>query len=349
MLIGFFKKPAECECYIVKYVDRIWLSENGDGQILRTVIVKVDTNSTASLNEIRMLLPYKKIIGLDDVCDTCFSSPAKNYFNSPEIYTTQDYKIIQEPSKPSQLKTFGVIRDDVGENVKVFCRGNLSYFDIADCSVIRYQFPCPVENGNSAEIRIKFQINSLFDRVTSGLTPNYSVDLPYFSADHSHEIQEIDPDKKLQIQVKPILGLEQSNFVGGFDIFLYFPPDFEEISGFEKCFKKKYDTHNIDGKDDSTNRYRCLWRLRDLLKKKGVPENKLVSIGEDIVASGVLAKRYDEKGVLDSLYKKTSTELEVLKEKIKKFTKKITQANYLSYIAIGIAALSILLFFLLKK
>ncbi len=349
MLIGFFKKPEQCQCCVVRYEDRIWLSENGDAQVLRSVIVKVDTNSTAPLNEIRMLLPFKKIIGLKDVWDACFLSPAKNYFNTPEIYTTQDYKTIKEPSKSPQPKTFGVIRHDVGENVKVFCRGDLSFFDIADCSVIRYQFPSPLENGESAEIRMKFQINSLFDRVTSGLSPNYSIDFSYFSPQHSNEIRETDPDKKLQIQVKPILGLEPSKFVGGFDIFLYFPPDFEAIDGFETCFKKKYDTHNIDGKDDSTNRYKCLWRLRDLLKRKGAPETKLVSIGEDITTDGILAKRYDEKAILDSLYKKTSVELDLLKEKIKKFTEKITQTNYLTYIAIGIAIFSVLLFFFLKK
>ncbi len=349
MLIGFFKKPANCKCYITKYVDRIWLSENGDAQILRSAIVKVDTNSTDPLNEVRMLLPFKKIIGLEDVSDACFLSSDENYFNSPEIFTTQDYKTIEEPSEPYKSETFGIIRHDVGENVKVFCKGSLSYFDIANCSVIRYQFPRPLENGKSAEIRIKFQITSLFDKVTSGFSPNYSIDFSYFSQNHSHEIQESDPDNKLQIQVKPILGLEQSKFVGGFDIFVYFPPEFEEINGFEKCFKKKYDTHNIDGKDDSINRYRCLWRLRDLLKKKGAPEDKLVSIGEDITASGILAKRYDEKTILDSLYKRTSTDLNLLKAKIKTFTKKITRTNSLSYIAISIAVLSILLYLFLKK
>lgn len=97
MLVGFFKKPEGCECCIIKYVDRIWLSENGDAKILRTFVVEVNKNSKVALKEVRILSPFKYIKNLKTVNETCFLPSSKYYFNSPKISTKQDYKIVQKP------------------------------------------------------------------------------------------------------------------------------------------------------------------------------------------------------------------------------------------------------------
>lgn len=340
MLVGIFKDPSRCKCSIIKYVDRIWLSETGDARILRTFIVKVDENSPVPLKEIRMLLPVKQILDLENFYEACFLPPSENYFNSPEACTTEESQVIQEPPKPPKFDSFGIIRHDVSEDIKVFSRMNQSSFQIGECSVIRFQLPRPLQKGKSTEIRIKFQVTSLFDKPSLGPFPNYSIEFSYFSQKYIEEIKQL--NRKLEIKIKPILGLEKSRFRGGFDIFLYFPPEFEEVSGFNDYFKEKYDTHNLYGKEEPTKRHKYLWRLRDLLKKRRLSETKLTGIGEEIIISGTLAKRYNEKAILDILSQKIPKGFEIISAKIR-------GATWISYIAVALAIISILLYLFIKR
>ena len=89
MLIGFFKKSAECECHIIKYVDRIWLSETGDAEILRTFIVKVDEESPKPLKEIRLLIPHKHVENIENVTRNCFLPPS-NAIITLQIFIPQE-------------------------------------------------------------------------------------------------------------------------------------------------------------------------------------------------------------------------------------------------------------------
>lgn len=111
-MIGIFRKPEECSCFIKKYVDRIWISENGDADILRTLILEVKKGSLAPLNEIRILSPYKYIKSLELVNEICFLSSSEFYFNSPEINTKKDYKVVQKLPDVLRSDSYGIIDYD---------------------------------------------------------------------------------------------------------------------------------------------------------------------------------------------------------------------------------------------
>ena len=313
MLIGFFKKPAECECYIVKYIDRIWLSETGDAEVLRTFIVKVDENSPKPLKEVRLSLPFKRVENLEDVNKNCFLSPSECYFNSPETCSTREYKIVREVTQPDRFDNYGIINHDGIKNIKVFSSIDYSSYKVGDCSLIRLRLHPKegLKKGESTEIRLKFQISSFFDKITTGLFPSYSIELSYFSSRYINEIEQL--DKNLEIKVKPVLGLAENQFKGGFDIFLYFPPGFERVTGFNS-FKEKYDVYNIAGKKTSEKRIRLLWRLREFLKQKNLPEDSLSGIGLDMFISGTLTKKYDAEEIIYMMSKKIFNR--VLKNKL---------------------------------
>jgi len=342
VLIGFFKKPEECECYIIKYVDRIWLSEIGDAEVLRTFIVKVNENSPKPLREVRLLLPFKRVENLEDVTKNCFLSPSKYYFNSPEICSTREYKIVHEVTQPDRFDSYGTINHDGIKNIKVFPSIDYSSYKEGNYSVIRLQLPPEegLKKGECTEIRLKFQISSLLDKITTGLFPVYLIELSYFSTRYINKINQ--PNKNLEIKVKPVLGLAESQFKGGFDIFLYLPPGFEKVTGFNP-FKEKYDVFNIAGKKTSEKRVKFLWRLRELLKQKELPENSLSGVGLDISISGALAKKYGAEEVIDTMSKKIPPGF---------WTKRMDTAIRLSYTAIALAVITMVLtlfFFYLNR
>ena len=342
MLIGFFKKPAECECYIIKYVDRIWLSEIGDAEVLRTFIVKVNENSPKPLREIRLLLPFKRVENLENVTENCFLSPSKYYFNSPEICSTRKYKIVHEVTQPARFDSYGKINHDGIQNIKVFSSIDYSSYKEGDCSVIRLQLPPEegLKKGECTEIRVKFQISSFFDKITTGLLPIYLTELSYFSSRYTNEINKL--DKNSEIKVKPVLGLAESQFKGGFDIFLYFPLEFYKINGFNP-FKEKYDFFSISGKKTSEKRVKLLWRLREFLKQRNLPEESLSGIGLDISISGTLTKKYDVEEIVDKMSKRIPPGF---------WTRRVDKSMLLSYTAIALSVIAMflsLLFFYLNR
>ncbi len=97
--------------------------------------------------------------------------------------------------------------------------------------------------------------------------------------------------------------MAESQFKGGFDIFLYFPPGFEKVTGFNP-FKEKYDSFNIEGKRTSEKKLKLLWRLREFLRQRGSPEDSLTGIGQNILISGTLIKRYDTEDLIDTMSKR---------------------------------------------
>lgn len=333
MLVGFFKKPEKCTCCIIKYVDRIWLSEIGDAEVLRTFVVKVDENSPSPLTEVRILLPFKFIKNIKIVNETCFLPASEYIFNSPEISTKQEYKIVQKPPSLIRSDSFGIINHDGIENIKVFTSfDNYSSYQMGDCTVIRLQFPCDLEKGESTEIRLTFQITSLFTRMTSDEYPIYFVQFTYFSPRYINEVDQL--DKKLEIKVRPTLGQDESERrIGGFDTIVYLPPESEEASDFHP-YKKKPDPYNIHGKITPNERIKLIFRLRSFLKEKGLAEDKLTGVGEDVAISGTLKKRHDAT-------KPLINGISVINDRIRNST-------FLAYIAIFLAILSIILAILLK-
>lgn len=329
MLVGFFKKPEECECCIIKYVDRIWLSETGDAKILRTFVVEVNKNSKEALKEIRILSPFKYIKNLKPVNETCFLPSSKYYFNSPKVSTKQDYSIVQKPSDTDRFDNFGIITHDGIENIVVFpFLNNCSHYKVGDCTVIRIQLPRDLGKGESTEIRLNFETTSLFTKMTFGESPIYFIQFTYFSPRYIDEVAQL--DKKLEIKVKPTLGEDKDQQrIGGFDTILYFPPGFEKASDFHP-YKELVDFYDIQGKKTSDKMLKQIFRLRSILKRdKSLEEDKLTGIGQDIAISGTLTKKHD-------ITKPLLSGIGVVNDKIRKSVS-------LSYVALTLAIISVIL------
>ena len=314
-------------------MDRIWLSEIGDAEVLRTFVVKVDENSPSPLTEVRILLPIKYIKNIKVVNETCFLPASEYSFNSPQISTKQEYKIVQKPPSLVRADSFGIINHDGIENIKIFSSfDNYSSYQVGDCTVIRLQFPCGLEKGESTEIRLTFQITSLFIRTTSDEYPIYFVPFTYFSPRYINEVDQL--DKKLEIKVKPTLGQDKSERrIGGFDTIVYFPPEFEEASDFHP-YKKKSDPYDIHGKITPDERIKLIFRLRSSLKEKGLAENKLTGVGQDVTISGTLSKRHDAT--------------KPLMNGIGAINNRIRTSTFLAYIALFLAILSVILTIFIK-
>jgi len=270
-----------------------------------------------------------------------FFSPSKCYFNSPEIYTTREYKIVREVTQPEQFNSYGIINHDGIKNIKVFPSVDYSSCRVGNHTLIRLQLPPKdgLKKGESTEIRIKFQVSSFFNKVTTGLFPVYSIELSYFPTLHIDE--KIDqPDEKFEIKSKPVLGLAENHFKGGLDIFLYLPPGFEDVTGFNS-FKEKFDVYNIDGEKTSQKRTKFLWRLREFLKDRNLPEDSLLGTGLNVFMSGTFTKKYDAEEVIDTMSKRIPPGF---------WTRRIDKSILFGYIAIALAVIAMLtslfLFFL---
>ena len=325
MLIGLFKKPEKCSCCIIKYVDRIWLSKTGDAEIMRTLVVEVDENSVEPLREVRLLSPFKYVKDLKSINETCFLSPDEFRFNSPLISTIQNYEIIQKPSTPIRYDSSGVIEHDGIKNIIVFALfDRCSSYPVGDCSVIRLQLPRDLKKGEITEIRFTFKTTSLFTKITTDKHPVYFVQFTYFSPEHINEIDQL--DRKLEIKVKPTLGEDESHRrIGGFDSIIYFPSEYEKASDF-KPYKETIDSYNIQGKKVPKTMLKLVYRLRAALKIKGLAEDTLTGIGQEMIASGTLTRRYDVA--------------EPIVNGIDKLKNKINTSALISWIAIFIAIIS---------
>ena len=257
-------------------------------------------------------------------------------FNSPEIYSTREYKIVHKIDQHATFDSYGVINCDGIKNIKVFPSIDYSSYQVEDYSVIRLQLPPKkgLKKGECAEVRLKFHISSLFEKITTGLLPNYLIKFFYFPAPHFiNESNYQLYNATSEIKVKPILGLADSQFKGGFDIFLYFPPGFEKVAGFNS-FKKRYDIFNIEGKKAPEKRVKLLWRLRELLKQKDLPEDSLSGIGLGISISGTLTKKYDAEELVDKMSKRIPPGF---------WTKRVDKSILLSCTAIALSVISIFL------
>lgn len=328
MLIGFFKDPEKCICSIIKYADRIWLTETGDAEILRTFVVKVDKSSAEPLREVRLLLPFKHIRDLKTTNGTCFMSSDKYHFNSPRISTMQNYKIIQKPPTPIRYDSIGTIEHDGIKDIRIFALfDKFSSYRVGDCTVIRLQFPCALEKGESTEIRLTFKTTSLFTKITEDKYPIYFVQFTYFSPNYIDEIAQL--RSELEIKVRPTLGEDKLNRrIGGFDSIIYFPPGFEKASDF-KPYKETVDSYNIQGKKVPKTTLKLIYRLRAALKAEELTDDALTGIGQEMIASGTLTKRHDvAEPIIDGL------------DNVKK---KIDYSTLVGRIAIFMATISIII------
>ena len=114
MLTAFVKSEDEksIQCEIVKFVDRMWLEENGCIRCLRTFIIH-NKDVREKLKRVRMIMPINSLLKTDDFSEK-FLDP--NYLFAKSVFSTGGYNLINK----DPINKFGKIDYDDFKNVKVY-------------------------------------------------------------------------------------------------------------------------------------------------------------------------------------------------------------------------------------
>jgi len=287
LITGFFKRYEErdCICRVIKVSNRIWLTDDiGNSQVRIEFIVEVDEKSPAPLEKIRLALYCQSINDLTNLNPSCFDKDL--IFNSPDRKTTGKYEIL---SSPQGNINYGYIKDDVYKKIKVWEDIDVSFFKpnpSEPCCVISVGFPEPLKAGELTEVRLSFKVTTLFDTVyPAGEYPVKSITLEYF-APCTKGLKDVVGSKN-EIKVCPQLNSSDGTHPGGFDIWLYFPPGYKKIGGFNYSYKEKHDEVYDFGGNIGEKRVKIGWKLRTY---PGVINREIVGSGEGITISGLLQK-----------------------------------------------------------
>jgi len=217
MLVAFIKShdDKDCQCEIVKFVDRLWIDKTGTLICVRTLIVYVAPESIC-LNKIRMITPFRDVIDLDDISYTCWQD---NYIFNTKGYSSGGYQIKQ----CAVDKEYAIINYDNFENVYAYTTNRIKSFETSKspmCRIISIDFKeNPVLPDTYRVIRITFKITSVLDEIFPKV---YSLKVDYFNQllISEHEILDM---KTLEIPARKLI--DERTKKGGFDVILHLPPD----------------------------------------------------------------------------------------------------------------------------
>jgi hypothetical protein len=280
MLVAFFKSHTEreCECNVVKFVDRIWIDKSGNLSCIRTFIVNLSKNSKP-LTEIRMLVPFRKIAELDDISETCLLD---DYLFNNQHFSTGGYAI-----KSLDIdRTNGIVHYDFFET-EVYTTNLIKSFDCPknpNCRIISVNMKtAPINHDEFRLIRLKFKITSVLDEVFPRV---YNLELNYFdnrSVSGTYDVLEI---KSLEI---PVMKLsDPNNKKGGFDIFVHLPEDLSSTN-FNALTQTTSD-HLPDGTISKKRIQKFIWRARGIFGE----EVDFLRAGETIIrVEGLLNDPYE--------------------------------------------------------
>jgi hypothetical protein len=199
------------KCKITKYVERVWLKDgNNASEIMRAFIIDLPPENTKSLEKFSFIIP--RLVKKCDLENLSRLSVDHKCFLNEEGRTTGDINIID---KNRVIFDDFDCRVDHNHTIKPHTSGKATRIDFD----LRNN---PIPPGERELFRIGFNINNLVDEVPNVLTFKFS----YFA------IEECKKDIFLELShayeivpIVPIYNIE--TLQGGFDIFVYAPPDKE--------------------------------------------------------------------------------------------------------------------------
>ncbi len=344
VLTGFLKNPRDrnCICRIVVYDDRIWLDEKGDASIYRCFTIEVNKNSPSPLSEVLMFIPFKHVSNPKDQSETFFIKD----FHLNDKGLAGQFKIqkISEPISKYGGATalgasLGFINDDGFENIKVFTGSSIQISPFFDLMLLTYLFPIPLEAGDLCEVRISFNITSLFENMTASTKfPSFEFIIKYFDERSCKDAVER-MDRELEIPVIPTLGPPK----GGFDVMVYFPSGFRIGRCNPQNAEIRIDKTHFDGmRDIHLTRY--LWRARNIY-----PQATELRIGKtpftlectNVTPPDRTAEDIDEMKTktttIDDRIQTIGSRVQIVEDTTKKVKKEVKLGTWLAIIAIILA------------
>jgi len=269
MLTAFYVDPHQCDARVIKFVDRIWLDERGNAEVLRKFII--EAKGTSSLNCVYFAACGFSVSELKDLSARGLDD--SYYFNFKG--TGGAFSVTKKPASDSD---FGLINTDGIDNVLVFPKvegpGALTVRQLNGTSIAMYQFRRPIVPKEKIQVIVRFRVASLAKNLAAlpGQPATLLVDIPYLMVPRKDSGLEFWGDHKI-IPVAPFVEFRQSGtdnkFVGGFDIFLYLPFAFiPQAATFRpaSCVSQQ-DSVGIDGIPTKEELTKIRWRLRSMLQK----------------------------------------------------------------------------------
>ncbi len=268
MLIGFLKYPPGCDVRIIKFVDRIWLKEDSSAEILRRFVLEVDSNSPDHLESITCLVPGSKMSELQD--RSYMGADRAYYFNM--IFTSGPITVKSEVKD----QTPGLVDMDGIEDVLTFRKAaprDLSSQPLAVYQSVRYTFPRRIKKGERVQVILYFRSKDLINDITPvGIGGKiYAIDIPYFKTAglaYDEYMKTVGSDPPCVKICKYYGKNETGGYKGGFDIFLYLPPNFTYQDINPPGFEMQPDQYLSDGSEGTDTYSKLIWRMRKLFPEQ---------------------------------------------------------------------------------
>lgn len=250
MLASFLTQKG-VDARIVYYGDRIWLSDDGGAQVMRTFIVEVSEKSTHPLKKFCFLVP-RPINNLENL--SRFSTDPAYPFNE-EGRMTGEIKVIDEHK---------VIFDDfdcyVGHKHSISPR---FYEGTTGVNIDLRDKPTPL--GSRELFLLKFDVSRLIERL-----PNANIfRLYYFCPERCR--RDAFSTLSHNYSVVPVVPIyNPQTRQGGFDIFVYAPPT-QEVQSVIGKYSHAEMNFNYKGESLPRKRSGILWHLREIIESPQEP------------------------------------------------------------------------------
>jgi len=320
------------KCKIIKYVDRIWLKDDNNNEVMRTFIIEVYPGSTKSLEKFSFIIP--RLVKTDNLENLSHDSVNPKSFFNEQGRTTGEIKVMGKNR---------IIFD--GFDCQVYHKRTLKAHDSEEITRIDFDLrDKPIASGKRELFRLRFNVNDLITEA-----PNVSAfEFNYFAIDERKE--DIFLELSAAYDVIPIVPMyKMETLHGGFDFFVYAPPDREIGSPISPY---GHASMNYDYKGNSLDKYLdgIVWHLREIIdypseeiiwkKSKGFVSRKKI---QGTIRTPVQYKDIEELKESSEELKKSSEELKESSEELKKSSGRNLKIG-ISAVVIGIIAILLSIF-----
>jgi len=235
------------KCKIIKYVDRIWLKDDNNNEVMRAFVIEVSPENTKPLTKLSFIIPRSvKTDNLENLSHD--SVNPKSFFN-------------EEGRVTGETRVMGK---------------NRIIFDGFDCQVdhehtlkphysekvTRIDFDLrnkPIASGEIELFRLKFNVDNLIKEA-----PNVSAfEFSYFAIEECKE--DIFFELSSAYDIMPVVPMyKMETLQGGFDIFVYAPPD-KEIGSSIGNYGHKSMNYDYKGNPLNKDLHGIGWHLREII------------------------------------------------------------------------------------
>lgn len=243
------------KCKIIKYIDRIWLKEDNNNEVMRAFVIEVNPENAKSLEKFSFIIPrLVKTANLENLSHD--SVNPKSFFNE-EGRSTGETRVMGENR---------IIYD--GFDCQVDHKHTLKPHYSEKATRIDFDLRNnPIAPGDIELFRLKFNINDLIESA-----PNVAAfELSYFAIEECKE--DIFLELSSAYDVMPIVPMyEMETLHGGFDIFVYAPPN-KEIGSPVGPYGHTSMNYDYKGNSLKKDLHGIRWHLREII---GSPSEEIV-------------------------------------------------------------------------